>query len=722
MNDSELHEYYLQLHSSNSYLGRHDNALPAPASYFNNDSRHLYSHPTAPGREKAQPFVLHIVGRVSAQGNFMSLKKSISSLLNPNAATEKIQIKSLRRSALLGRARAGPFPQDWPHAMSKLKELMKILTKSDTEPTRNLWFNDGGNVNDVHVKFGSPCFKTRTHGEPPDGRLADLIPPHQRSNARWTQAVPYITISDFNIIDHTGTSITEEMLPDVLHGATVDIAFVLRGWKFNHEKCWSFALDVKQVVLLRPEQDDSDSSYQLYKPVTPPRRNGNYHPRTPITPSNNGYPSDSVSVTQGSVLPMGQGLGATSACNNGTFDASLTGNGQFNLQHNNAMFNTMSASSEPPAFNTIGVMNRLHDGRYIEPVAIGGNRGMLGERSSSAATSSNPPFLPYAVNPLTTANNVPPVNTNNTMMEHSIANTTAHVDRHTPYRQGVLPFPNNNFLVNNRDNFFDDGIGGQGQLHTGHAHRQQLNGQQFDFENSLSSAINLARLQQLSQSHTDMRSHRAEYNPSFNIHDLRSPFHLKSKSLDSAVDQHFMAQELEYMNDMSPPSPIATLPPTNQKSIVMPKFNWEDVDANSASKLSNNNNAANLADNGPSGNGGERFDVGGNARGGPINTLANTIFGQNNEPTPSTSTLGGAPYKTTGSGITEGALIQRPKPYPTNTSFYSASGTTTSEGDPNEGKGKKRAAQDDGSNGPEPATKVAKLDKAQRGGPVSAVN
>lgn len=60
--------------------------------------------------------------------------------------------------------------------------------------------------------------------------------------------------------------------------------------------------------------------------------------------------------------------------------------------------------------------------------------------------------------------------------------------------------------------------------------------------------------------------------------------------------------------------------------------------------------------------------------------------------------------------------------YPTNMSFYSASVTTTSESEPNEGKGKKRAAQDDGSNGPEPATKVAKLDKTQCGCPVSAVN
>ncbi|KAJ3852468.1 hypothetical protein EV368DRAFT_64884 [Lentinula lateritia] len=305
-----------------------------------------------------------------------------------------------------------------------------------------------------------------------------------------------------------------------------------------------------------------------------------------------------VSVAQGSALPLGQGLGATSACNNGTFDASLTGNGRINLQHNNAMFNTMSASLEPPAFNTISVMTRLQDGCYIEPVPIGGNHGMLGNRLSSAATSLNPPFLPYAVNPLSTANNVPQVNTNNTMIEHSMVNTTAHADRHT----------------------------------------------------------------------------------------------------HSAVDQHFMAQELEYMNDMSPPSPIAMSPPTNQKSIVMPKFNWEDVNANS----------------GPSGNGDERFDGGGNTRGGPINTLANTIFGQNNEPTSSTSTSGGAPYETTGSGITEA--------YPSNTSFYSASGTTTSEAKPTEGKGKKRAAPDDRSNGPEPATKVAKVDKTQYGGPASAAH
>ncbi|KAH7872335.1 uncharacterized protein C8R40DRAFT_1071825 [Lentinula edodes] len=173
------------LHSSNSYLSRHDNALPGPEYHFYND------------------------------WDVKSLNRF------------------LHRSALLGRAQAGPFPQDWAPVISKLKELTKLLTKSNTDPSCNLWFDDGGNVDDTHVKFGAPCFKAQGYGESADDCLADLVLPHQQSNAHWTQLAPYITMLDFNLIDHTGTTITEAMLPDALSGATVDIAFVLRGWKFG---------------------------------------------------------------------------------------------------------------------------------------------------------------------------------------------------------------------------------------------------------------------------------------------------------------------------------------------------------------------------------------------------------------------------------------------------------------------------------------------------------
>ncbi|KAJ3880859.1 hypothetical protein F5051DRAFT_426199 [Lentinula edodes] len=184
-NNSQLLLYHQQLHSSNSYLSRHDNALPGPEYHFYND------------------------------WDVKSLNRF------------------LHRSALLGRAQAGPFPQDWAPVISKLKELTKLLTKSNTDPSCNLWFDDGGNVDDTHVKFGAPCFKAQGYGEPADDCLADLVLPHQQSNAHWTQLAPYITMLDFNLIDHTGTTITEAMLPDALSGATVDIAFVLRGWKFG---------------------------------------------------------------------------------------------------------------------------------------------------------------------------------------------------------------------------------------------------------------------------------------------------------------------------------------------------------------------------------------------------------------------------------------------------------------------------------------------------------
>ncbi|KAJ3893685.1 hypothetical protein GG344DRAFT_74719 [Lentinula edodes] len=286
MNDLHLHQYHQHLQSNNTYLGRHDDTLPGPGFFFYNDSMHYWSYPIQPGQEKPRSIVLHVVGRISAQGNFISLPGCVASLLGSSTASEKIRLKSLRCTALLGSARAGAFPQDWAPAMSKLKDLTKLLTKAENEPTRFLWFNEGGDQNDVHVKFGSPCFRACAYNEQKDGRLADLIPAQHKNNPRWIEAAPTLCIADFNVIDHTGAPIPENLLPFTLSGATVDIAFTLRGWKFGRDASWGFALDVKQIVVLRPEQVETTPPTPMYNPITPPRTTTTYHPPTPMTPSN----------------------------------------------------------------------------------------------------------------------------------------------------------------------------------------------------------------------------------------------------------------------------------------------------------------------------------------------------------------------------------------------------------------------------------------------------
>lgn len=118
------------------------------------------------------------------------------------------------------------------------------------------------------------------------GRLADLIPAQFKTNTRWIEAAPTICMSDINVIDHTGAAVPENLLASTLGGATVDVAFTLRGWKFGRDATWGFALDVKQIVVLRPEQTEIAPPFPLYNPITPPRSNTTYYSPTPMTPSN----------------------------------------------------------------------------------------------------------------------------------------------------------------------------------------------------------------------------------------------------------------------------------------------------------------------------------------------------------------------------------------------------------------------------------------------------
>ncbi|KAJ3846238.1 kinesin motor domain-containing protein [Lentinula lateritia] len=54
-----------------------------------------------------------------------------------------------------------------------------------------------------------------------------------RSTLNASSPPPTLCIADFNVIDHTGALIPENILPFTLSGATVGIAFTLRGWKFG---------------------------------------------------------------------------------------------------------------------------------------------------------------------------------------------------------------------------------------------------------------------------------------------------------------------------------------------------------------------------------------------------------------------------------------------------------------------------------------------------------
>ncbi|KAJ3885286.1 hypothetical protein GG344DRAFT_70678 [Lentinula edodes] len=239
---------------------RHDNALPGPGSFFYNNSMYVWSHPLQPGRERPMPMVLHIVGRLSNQ-------------------------------ALVGRPRAGAFPQDWEPALTKVKLLQKVLTRSESEPTRYLWFNEGGGLADTHMK-------PRAYGEQSDGRLTDLIPGKDRSDPRWVEASQALAVADFNAIDHTGTTLPEPLLPHVLSGATVDIAFTLRGWKFGRDTLWGFTADIKQIVLLRPEQVEP-----IYQGITPPRATRHPLPSIPISSAQNGDSYSNYAMHHGDPTP-----------------------------------------------------------------------------------------------------------------------------------------------------------------------------------------------------------------------------------------------------------------------------------------------------------------------------------------------------------------------------------------------------------------------------------
>ncbi|KAJ4493335.1 hypothetical protein C8R41DRAFT_902727 [Lentinula lateritia] len=124
----------------------------------------------------------------------------------------------------------------WEPALMKIKHLQRILTRTEGEPTRYLWFNEGGGVADTHMKIGTPChFRARAYGEGCDGRLTDLTPAKKRTNPRWVDASQNLAVANFNAVDHTGAPLPEALLPQTLNGATIDVTFTLRGWKFGRD-------------------------------------------------------------------------------------------------------------------------------------------------------------------------------------------------------------------------------------------------------------------------------------------------------------------------------------------------------------------------------------------------------------------------------------------------------------------------------------------------------
>ncbi|KAJ3845861.1 hypothetical protein EV368DRAFT_70378 [Lentinula lateritia] len=253
MNKLQLHHYFQQLHANTTYLGHHDSSLPGPGSFFYSDSMHVWSHPLQPGHEKLLPMVLHVVGRISNQGNFTSLSGSLNVLLNSTSGADKLRVKSMWRTALL----------DWEPALMKIKQLQKILTRTEGEPTRYLWFNEGGGVADTYMKIGTPCFHACTYGEGCDGRLTDLIPAKERTNPRWVDALQNLAVANFNAVDHTGAPLPEGLLPQILNGATIDVAFTLRGWKFGRDTLWGFTADIKQYESPMAAQDTTGNITHL---------------------------------------------------------------------------------------------------------------------------------------------------------------------------------------------------------------------------------------------------------------------------------------------------------------------------------------------------------------------------------------------------------------------------------------------------------------------------
>ncbi|KAJ3806156.1 hypothetical protein F5876DRAFT_80988 [Lentinula aff. lateritia] len=659
MNDVQLHQYHQHLQSNNTYLGRHDDSLPGPGFFFYNDSMHHWSHPIQPGQEKPRTIVLHMVGRVSGQGNFISLPGCVASLLGSPSASEKIRLKSLRRTALLGGARAGPFPQDWVPAMTKLKELTKLLTKSDVEPTRYLWFNEGGQQNDLHVKFGVPCFRVRTssftnsslleftflqprsYAEPIDGRLADLIPAQFKTNTRWIEAAPTICMADINVIDHTGAAVPENLLASTLGGATVDVAFTLRGWKFGRDATWGFALDVKQIVVLRPEQTEIASPFPLYNPITPPRSNTAYYPPTPMTPSN-------------------------------TAGSSIT--------------RTMNRSSNGYPVVQSPVPN------YMGPYANFGNGGGVGS-TGNAVHHSDQAHMHGA------GSNVPSIDT------------------------GVAPYINNANIINGATNIrngFDNApypflntINQRTEFNPG----ASSNGITSDAENLTSGYM----AQYMCPSHvqgqtpsSSMVANTAEpLNPlllSSRVQ-LRSPFHGSANVNNTALQQQLITHHAEFMTDVNPPSPRCSQPPIppneeQRSNIVMPNFEWED-DSIAKSPLVISKQTRTFPD--------MRTTSAANTT---VNRTSPDHSSTIGRPAASHAQVASVPNTSDSYPNNSGPASARPlSAYHTTGDHRTGTHTPTNDGDAGYAKGKKRAAPDESGDNPIP-TKSAKTDSSHqvRGG------
>ncbi|GAW10282.1 hypothetical protein LENED_012531 [Lentinula edodes] len=438
---------------------------------------------------------------------------------------------------------------------------------------------------------------------------------------------------DFNLIDHTGATITESMLPDALSGATVDIAFVLRGWKFGQEKYWSFALDVQQVVVLRPEQNDNQLPNQMYNVVTPPRRSSAYHPPTPVTPSNvnsplnNTYPLEHMYASSNGSTNFGSPtnqLRAPFAKGNAAFGNSFIGKSHSDHIASRSTGSTLDA-----------LISASHGALYNPPGSTFGTAlpthrdlPMQHDRSPLPLASVYPSVTPFGILKTdTSGSSLVALPAQNTTLQKRGGDT---VPPSMPYAR-ELPLANKAFLPNVTENKFE--LVDPGRTILQHSDFDQpvpyhQNGVlpttfDHDFEIRLMNAVNIARMQHLSQSLTDPRNTPHDHVHGVHRGDLQSPFALKDRRGDQSFEVQVMAEEFNYMNDMSSSVPNGevpveffssvaehTMPETPaQSTVVMPKFNWDDGLSDSAITGDNGGNVFNDSDKSPSVQAGERAQV-----------------------------------------------------------------------------------------------------------------
>ncbi|KAJ3884717.1 hypothetical protein GG344DRAFT_83610 [Lentinula edodes] len=233
-----------------TYLGNPANTVKVDGSFFHEGPMFVFSSPRQEGFGKPKPTIVTIAGRVLSASN--------NTGMTGNYVPSKTFPKSGKRTALLGKPYIEGVVTDWDNAIDGLKAIIATLTNGDGYDVEYLWQDNDADHNGGAFRFGAPLFRALKPGEPKDASISEIVPAGKEHIDFWKNAIDSYAFTDFPAFDLDGKQIPNKHVQLAIKGATVAIDVIIRGWKFKADKKWGFALDLKQLSVITPAEDEEE--------------------------------------------------------------------------------------------------------------------------------------------------------------------------------------------------------------------------------------------------------------------------------------------------------------------------------------------------------------------------------------------------------------------------------------------------------------------------------